>query len=251
VKRGLVSAADVALCNSDGASGLSNGSGEQVLVNGAVALRIGDPGTYPMSCTSASSPFHALEGSANVNIQGAPAVGSRHTAAHAHSVGVYGPGSGDVFIGAPSINVFERARGDGPALIDQSIASLERWNEADQAHFKLWFGNGSREQVLANFRATRAMLVDAKIEAGDVDHWFGHYPGGNTLKMDKYFWGSPANSGSNAQAGIMVHEAAHGGPGAGDWRYGEDKCKALARDDHALAIWNADSYEYFAEGAPR
>jgi uncharacterized Zn-binding protein involved in type VI secretion len=248
VKRGLISAADVALCNKDGASGLSNGTGDQVFVNGAVSVRLGDPGTYPTSCASAASPFHALEGSANVNIQGQPAVGSRHTAAHAHSVGVYGPGSANVFIGMPSVNIFRRARADGLALIDQSIASLERWNDVDQAHFKLWFGNASREQVLTNFRATRAMLADAEIRAGE-DDLYGHYSGGNTLYMDNAFWRAPPG-GKDGQAGIMVHEAAHGGPGADDYRYGHNECKALARDDYAQAIWNADNYEFFAEGAP-
>jgi len=248
MKRGLISAADVALCNQDGASGLTNGTGAQVFVNGAVTVRLGDPGTYPTSCASSASPFHALEGSANVNIQGQPAVGSRHTAAHAHSVGVYGPGSANVFIGAPSINTLVRARADGLALIDQSIASLQRWNDADQAHFKLWFGNGSREQVLANFRATRAMLAGADIRAGEKS-LYGHYSGGNTLFMDNAFWGA-APGGKDGQAGIMVHEAAHGGPGATDFEYGHDRCKALAQNDYARAIWNADNYEFFAEGAP-
>ena len=59
MKRGLISAADVALCNQDGASGLTNGTGAQVFVNGAVTVRLGDPGTYPTSCASSASPFHA------------------------------------------------------------------------------------------------------------------------------------------------------------------------------------------------
>lgn len=56
------------------------------------------------------------------------------------------------------------------------------------------------------------------------------------------------------QAGTLVHEASHStcnrGPGTQDYVYGQSGAKALAISSPNQAIFNADSYEYFAENNP-
>ena len=62
------------------------------------------------------------------------------------------------------------------------------------------------------------------------------------------FWDSPT-IGNDSQAGTLIHETSHFDIVAGtdDYAYGQSACKRLASKDPNRAVFNADSYEYFAE----
>lgn len=62
------------------------------------------------------------------------------------------------------------------------------------------------------------------------------------------FWESPT-IGVDSQAGTLIHETSHFDVVAGtdDYVYGQSACKRLASRDPNRAVFNADSYEYFAE----
>lgn len=98
---------------------------------------------------------------------------------------------------------------------------------------------------LSNLRETRKALERADLRVG-ASKDFAHYPGGDVIVTETQFWTAP-ETGHNSQAGTLVHEASHMGPGAKDWRYGTDRCEELARTDPPLAANNADSIEYFVE----
>ena len=57
---------------------------------------------------------------------------------------------------------------------------------------------------------------------------------------------------SNYKAGTLIHEASHfiRNGGTEDYAYGQSAARALARTNSNLAIFNADSHEYFAENSP-
>lgn len=54
------------------------------------------------------------------------------------------------------------------------------------------------------------------------------------------------------QAGTLIHESTHWKNIANtiDYAYGKNECKALAVSFPELAIFNADSYAFFAENDP-
>jgi peptidyl-Lys metalloendopeptidase len=58
--------------------------------------------------------------------------------------------------------------------------------------------------------------------------------------------------GESSRVGTMTHEMSHFlvAGGTKDHTYGTAKCKQLARSDSALALTNADNFEFWAENAP-
>jgi len=65
------------------------------------------------------------------------------------------------------------------------------------------------------------------------------------------FW-SASLTGTDSQAGTIVHETSHFTVVAGtdDHVYGQPACRSLANSSPDLAVGNADSHEYFAENTP-
>lgn len=65
------------------------------------------------------------------------------------------------------------------------------------------------------------------------------------------FWEAEV-TGTDSQAGTIVHETSHFTVVAGtnDYVYGQTGCRRLAENRPNLAINNADSHEYFAENTP-
>jgi len=65
------------------------------------------------------------------------------------------------------------------------------------------------------------------------------------------FWSAPV-TGTDSQAGTLVHEVSHFTIVANtdDYAYGHSAAKSLAVSDPAKAIFNADNHEYFAENTP-
>lgn len=65
------------------------------------------------------------------------------------------------------------------------------------------------------------------------------------------FWTASA-TGTDSQAGTLVHETSHFTVVAGtdDYAYGKTDCRALAVNNPNNAVFNADTHEYFAENTP-
>ena len=63
------------------------------------------------------------------------------------------------------------------------------------------------------------------------------------------FWTAP-DTGTDSKFGTLIHEMSHFYVVAGtdDHVYGQTACLSLAETDAVLAVDNADSHEYFAEG---
>lgn len=57
--------------------------------------------------------------------------------------------------------------------------------------------------------------------------------------------------GTNSRAGTIIHEMSHFSIAGGtkDHAYGPDECKAPAKTDPLLALTNADTFEFYVEGA--
>jgi peptidyl-Lys metalloendopeptidase len=60
------------------------------------------------------------------------------------------------------------------------------------------------------------------------------------------FWQRPFR-GADSQTGILIHELTHAFSYTADHRYGRARCLDLARTSPALAITNADNFEYYVE----
>ena len=63
------------------------------------------------------------------------------------------------------------------------------------------------------------------------------------------FWGLISSGTGRSKVGVLIHEASHF-QGVIDHTYEPAPCKALAKDDPAKAVNNADSYMFFVESLP-
>ncbi|MDF0607138.1 type VI secretion system tip protein VgrG [Neisseriaceae bacterium TC5R-5] len=147
-------------------------------------------------------------------------------------------------------------------MLDDKKASLERWNEQDQAKFKEAFGTAdeaSRQKILSavnkqldlnaamtpsNFARIDPAVADpestyAYVYRDDKDH---------KIYLGKLFDNAPL-IGQDSKAGTLAHEMSHFNDilGTRDHMYGRDNCLQLAIDDPIKAISNADNFEMFLE----
>src|SRR4030095_13935421 len=127
---------DPSTCDPDGTDGPSNDGSANVLINTLPALRVMDTGTYPSSCASGASAWHVVEGSQTVLVNKRELVAEGHATLHPHGPGKMKRIGTNVFVGAPSVNIVEQSRQDAIQLIDNAIASIDRWNAEDQKWFK-------------------------------------------------------------------------------------------------------------------
>jgi hypothetical protein len=164
------------------------------------------------------------------------------------------------------------------AMLLAKKAELTRWDGEAQANFEMYFGTTSKgarkvisdriDAVLArNGRTTPDDLLAAsgddygpdtfaKVEKDDPRHKIYLSPG---------FARAPL-TGEDSRAGSLVHEMSHfydvgqtndvGGGGDDDdtsglseSTYGAEEARALAKSMPALALKNADNFEYYVEGA--
>ena len=131
-------------------------------------------------------------------------------------------------------------------------------NPEDAKRYLEWFGdyeNLRYSKVTSNFLKIDAALVGETItfDCGCNEPYYAYvYP---TQPYDIYlcnaFWSAPP-TGTDSQAGTIVHEISHFNVVAGtdDHVYGQPNCRDLADNSPNLAIENADSHEYFAENNP-
>jgi len=71
----------------------------------------------------------------------------------------------------------------------------------------------------------------------------------HTIYCCSAFWPAPVAGGWDTKAGTLIHELSHFDDicGTRDHAYGTNNCRALARNNPAQAVNNADNYEYYCE----
>lgn len=142
-------------------------------------------------------------------------------------------------------------------LVAESLAYLRAHTSAT-TRYTTWFGEYTDARH-ATVEGHYAALDGRSYAAGaydcdckEADTWaFTHADTPDEMTLCGLFWTSPP-TGTNSQAGTLVHEATHWDvvAGTGDHEYGQEDCQQLAKDDPDLAIDNADSYEFFSENTP-
>lgn len=245
-----------------------------VLANTLGQARIGDLAT----CTGYPLKDVIIDGAATVQVD------SRYAARVDNSLwhgGKIVAGSPDVLIGGPTITsaefikeAVERAK----QVLKCAENRLSRWNQDDQALAKKWFGSDAEDvhstlkQRVADAKST---IDKVGFRLGPESPNFSNDPsaydprtfahvipsnGDHIMYLDTAFWSS-IPTGSDNQAGVLLHELSHfrdvGGttdvtrpPGVlpiGEVAYGQQNALWLANNDPADALKNADNFEYFME----
>jgi len=147
-------------------------------------------------------------------------------------------------------------------LLEGKQKALKRWNDADKAEFKKWFGaddDAAKKKI--QDRVDKELKLNSELkpenfkpaDPSDPTTFAYVYPNDktHTVYLDKAFDGAP-DTGKDSKAGTLAHEMSHFDDigGTKDHVYGADNAKALATTDSNKALNNADSFEYYTEGAP-
>jgi peptidyl-Lys metalloendopeptidase len=127
-------------------------------------------------------------------------------------------------------------------------------NAGDSPSYREWFGTFTSgrwqiaEEVIRLIQGNNIVAyacddmanVYAYVYPSDTTH---------TIYCCSVFWQSDKIGGFDTQAGTLLHELSHfNNIGAtDDHTYGTTNCRNLARSNPALAVNNADSFEYFGE----
>ncbi|WP_296949207.1 M35 family metallo-endopeptidase [uncultured Massilia sp.] len=126
------------------------------------------------------------------------------------------------------------------------------------ARYTGWFGAVEAQRattVAQHFAAIREAFQarPVTVDCGCNEAYYAYvYPNQPyRIYVCRAFWDAPP-AGTDSQGGTLVHEMSHFTVVAGtdDWAYGQDAAAALAADDPARAVDNADSHEYFGENTP-
>ena len=162
---------------------------------------------------------------------------------------------------AKNKDAITQALKDQKALLEKRKADLAKNDDATKAEMKKWFGSDSE--------ATRKALqdrVDKEIALNDkmtIDNFHPADPpepgtfayvhpddAQHNIYLDSGFDNAPA-TGTDSKAGTLAHEMSHFSDigGTEDNAYGQAGAQALAKKDPDAALNNADSFEYFVEGA--
>ena len=146
-------------------------------------------------------------------------------------------------------------------MLEAKKAALKRWNKDDQAEFEKWFGKSdeaSRDKILKRIDKELELNGKTSIDnfkpAAPDDRDCYAYVNPDDKSHTIYLgddWESAADSGTNSKPGTLSHEMSHFSDvgGTDDNDYGTSGCKELAKKDPDLALNNADSFEYYVEGA--
>ena len=180
----------------------------------------------------------------------------------------------------------EKARGEAIAMLTVRLNDLDAWNEATQKLFEGWFGTtDARARAEIRQRIVKAihkltLLHDSDFISDPTDSDFAYvYPDESergryerTVHLGKAFW---AEKDDKTRAGTLIHEVSHfltvghtddvgsrrrdraavDFPGKSTSKYGGSYAAyggagaaRLAISHPALALKNADSFEFFIEG---
>lgn len=151
------------------------------------------------------------------------------------------------------------AFGSATTLATQSAGYFAAGN-AD-LRYKTWFGNydatryalgKSHFDSLQDAFTNRAVSVNCSCDSKYANAFAYVYPADPyKIYVCNAFW-SAANTGTDSRSGTLIHEMSHFTAVAGtlDTAYGQESARALAMNNPAAALTNADSHEYFAENTP-
>jgi hypothetical protein len=167
----------------------------------------------------------------------------------------------------PGMTVQNAADAIGQAIADLCTmlnarkAALSSWDATEQARFQRWFGStaqAARQAISARIDRELQLLQQDTLEnfampdKVDSNTYAYVYPGDAThvIHLDP-LWVSAHATGTDSRAGTLAHEMSHFNDigGTKDWVYGTTGCLNLAKTNSAHALNNADSFEYYVEGA--
>ena len=155
-------------------------------------------------------------------------------------------------------------------LLKQRLAELQRWNAADQARFKKWFGKTdekTRKEMIKRMKKMQKLLKDydrtnfsgwtPNKDDNDYDFYAQVKPDyDNNIELANRF-ATAKKGGANSRAGVVAHEMSHfksvgdtddvDSPD-GQTAYGQKRSEALAKKTPDKAVKNADNFEYWIEG---
>lgn len=243
------------------------GTGDQkmaslnVRINGKGAARIQDNGRYGHLKDAAREVWW-------INTQGHPmilintrmAVSEKCSVTHKSPVGhgVMSSGSPNVQYGGAVMTMLEFDHANALKMLDDMIESLERWDAADRAKFKRWFGTDSeqaRQAMLKKFRASRDSLRDAKFKTVDLPGSKYAYvrPHGHTIHLTQKYWMMD----DRFRAATLVHESSHWNRTGDtnddkndDQEMGPQDLQDWARDSPTGAMRHAPNWDgYAADGS--
>jgi peptidyl-Lys metalloendopeptidase len=209
------------------------------------------PGSYTVTLTSegmtsASTTFEVLPGG--------PA---RRTTAETAGLDAAPRAEGAKFVNLSSgqRDQVRDAIGGADRYVDRADDTLAAHHHLDR--YRTWFGPVTHEryQTVRNHYSQIGHGADDITYHGDCDkagvyaYVYPSHP--KNMWLCPAFWTAPM-TGTDSKAGTLVHEQSHYTVNGGtqDYVYGQPACKALADDNPAKAIMNADSHEYYAENTP-
>lgn len=230
-------------------------------------------------CTCVGPPDVIAMGAFTVLVQKMPAARMLDMTAHGGMIvmgmftvligdnGAGGGGGGAMAAGplTPEQIIALKARAEALIMLEKAIEDLEKWDEDTRKRAEKWFGGSDeavRQKMLDRAKKAHDKLASfgpenfVPAEAGEEDCYAYVYPNDDTkMYLGDDFKTAPL-TGTNSQAGTMVHESSHyntvGGTddeelADGTVAYGHDAAEKLAKEDPAKAQNNADSFEFFVE----
>jgi uncharacterized Zn-binding protein involved in type VI secretion len=240
-----------------------------VLIGSLMAARIGDPtehgGTIVLGCFTvmigeAGSAGGGAGGMGGI-VAGLAMAGVDMTQANASVYSKAGAGGAAAWH-ASNDDAIKTALKNQKEMLENKKAALARWNDDDKADFKKWFGStddASKKKI--EDRIDKELKLNARMTPDNfkpadppTPSTFAYvYPndGMHTIYLDGA-WDKAPDTGKDSKAGTLCHEMSHFNDigGTKDHVYGADNAKALATSDPDKALTNADSFEYYVEGAP-
>jgi peptidyl-Lys metalloendopeptidase len=153
------------------------------------------------------------------------------------------------------------ALADQVRMLQAKAAELERWGPRERAVFFKWFGTADdRSRDMIGNRITILLKINELYSVRNFRRAVPSRPGvfafvhptdPSRVFVDVTFVRA-SRVGENSRAGTITHEMSHFliAGGTKDHAYGTTPCKALARRNPALALTNADNFEFYVENAP-
>ncbi|MGY1761583.1 M35 family metallo-endopeptidase [Geodermatophilus sp. SYSU D00779] len=135
------------------------------------------------------------------------------------------------------------------------LQQLTSATPSTNALFIEWFGvfdQGRYDTVTSHFEDMRDFLANIQVTydltgTGCRPNVYAYtFKGSRTVWLCALYHSAP-ESGTDSKFGTLIHEWSHAVCRTDDIAYGVNACRALAKDDPARAVVNADSHEYFAE----
>lgn len=145
----------------------------------------------------------------------------------------------------------KQAHKDGYQLVLDTLASM-----VNDDQYITWFGAFDQtrfDTVKSHYTSIRTRMETTTFiynltGTGCQNNWYAYtYINSGVIWLCSIFWNCPA-TGTNSKAGTIVHEHSHCDAGTDDIAYGQPDAMALAIDDPASAIKNADNHEYYSKG---